>query len=155
MKLVAIADYYRTQGARDLCHGIKDRDTCAVTQVSKSMATYAKALPQNSILIPIPSHTGHATTTLFLVEQISKHTGLPVADILIGRAREPLYVIKLKRQMPSADFFSFALKMQFAGGQIPILVDTVLDTGQTAQAAAKLFPNHQPGIFTYARVIKP
>ncbi len=148
-----VADYYQTKGARDLCHGIKEGDEAATTAIAKRMVVCVSILPPNGILIPIPSHTGCATATLSLVERLSKLSGLPVANIIKGRNREPLYSVKLKSQTVPPNFFGFYSTATITN-KIPILIDTVYDTGQTARSAAKLFKNMSPFILTFSGVKK-
>ena len=153
MKIITAANYYKTVGARDLCHGLKEGDCAAIAIVVKRMARYLTMLPPNSVLIPIPSHTGQATATLSLSEQLAKLSGLPVANIIKGRNREPLYTIKQNAQSILPEFFGFFTTATLTE-KVPVLIDSVYDTGQTAHGAAKLFKNTSPFIFTFARVKK-
>ncbi len=151
MKIITAANYYQTLGARDLCHGLKEGDSAAIAIVATRMAQYLAMLPPDSVLIPIPSHTGHATATLSLAEQLAKLSGLPVANIIKGRNREPLYAIKQNGQSIPSKFFGFFTTATL-NDKPYVLIDSVYDTGQTVHSAAKLFKDTSPLIFTFARV---
>ena len=115
------------------------------------MAFYAAMLPPDSVLIPIPSHTGHATATLSLAKQLAKLSGLPMANIIKGNNREPLYTIKQNAQSIPPEFFGFYSTATISN-KTPVLIDSVFDTGQTALNAARLFTAQSPTILTFASV---
>ncbi len=150
MKIIATANYYKTIGVRDLCHGLKEGDSAAIAIIADRMAQYIAVLPPDSVLIPIPSHTGQATATLSLAEQLVKLSGLPIANIIKGNNREPLYAIKQNAQSILPEFFGFFTTATLTD-KTPVLIDSVYDTGQTAHGAAELFKNTSPIIFTFAR----
>jgi predicted amidophosphoribosyltransferase len=152
--IISVADYYGTTGARELVHRVKNNDVEAIAIVARAMAEVAiECLHAGSVLIPVPSHTGHATNTLLLAELISQLTGCPVLDIVKGRKRIPWYTLKhkgLTTKNITGDFFGFRL-IDDTKTNIPIIPDAVFDTGSTANAIAKLFS--KPFIiFAYARV---
>ena len=151
--MLSTANYYKDKGVRDVCHGLKGGDSAAINVMAQHMATYVRMLPPDSILIPVPSRTGHATYTLLLAEYISRLTGVPVIDIIKGKDRESLYALKLEGQKVNEQFFGF-YRVGPIGNNTPILVDSVFDTGQTGSTASRLFKAKVPIVFTFARVCK-
>ncbi len=152
--IISVADYYGTKGARELAHRVKNNDVAAIATMARSMTAVAiEHLPANSVLIPMPSHTGHATNTLLLAEQISQITGFPVLGIVKGKERQPWYEMKLKGSTAKTitnDFFGFHL-FGDTGALTPVIVDIVFDSGKTASAIAHLFTK-QAIFLIYARV---
>lgn len=154
--IISVADYYGTKGARELVHRVKNNDVEAIAIMARALAVVALArLPADSVLVPVPSHTGHATNTLQLAKQISQLTGLPVLDIVKGRKRAPWYTLKLDALVEmdgSNQFFGFHLISDIKPYN-PVIVDTVIDTGLTTKAIVKLF-NKAALILTYGQVIR-
>jgi hypothetical protein len=101
----------------------------------------------------VPSHTGNATNTLQLAEQISQLAGFSVLDIVKGRKREPWYTLKQKEFTAidiTDEFFDFYL-IGDTKTRTPVIIDTVFDIGRTTAVISKLF--HTPVvILIHARV---
>lgn len=134
--ILSVADYYRTPGAKDLAHRVKNGDPDAIKQMAAEMAV---KVPGNAVLIPIPSSTGQATATKALAEEISRIMGAPVADVLSGRTRPKLYDLKEHGKILRPEEFGYKLKADLPPG-VPVLVDNVLATGTTANAAEMAIP---------------
>lgn len=128
------AYYYRSEGARLLAHQLKQGCTWAAKCMANEMV---KLMPENGVLIPIPSRTGKATSNLLIARHLSSHTGLPVRDVIIGNSRESIYQLKKQGTAVRRDFFGYRLRSNAAGNII--LIDGVCATGITADAAASLF----------------
>lgn len=129
------ADY---GSVRHLAHEVKSGDIDAIDKASLIMMNY---VPANSILIPIPSHTGKATYTLTLANFIAKRTKSRVLDILSSDAREMLY----KQKMRGVDISKINLgfrtdkkdeidKLLHSVRDV-ILIDNVIDSGATYEQA--------------------
>jgi predicted amidophosphoribosyltransferase len=154
--IISVADYYGTKGASELVHRVKNNDVAAIEIMARAMAVVAmEYLPVDSVLIPVPSHTGHATNTLRLAEQISQLTGLQVLDIVKGKKREPWYALKQQNNLEKVityEFFGFYLT-DYTNDNEPVIVDTVRDTGCTINTIIKLF-DKRPTTLIYAAVQK-
>ncbi|BCD97740.1 hypothetical protein [Marinagarivorans cellulosilyticus] len=128
------AYYYRSAGARLLAHQLKQGCNWAAKCMANEMV---KLLPENGILIPIPSRTGKATSNLLIARHLSSQTGLPVCNVITGNSRESIYQLKKQGTAVQRDFFGYRLSSRAAGNII--LIDGVCATGITAGAAASLF----------------
>lgn len=129
-------DYYSEPGVRETAHGIKNGDLSAIKKAARDMAEFVSS---SDILVPIPSRTGKATTTLLLAKEISKIRGSKVSDILTGHNRQALYDLKLTGARVTDDFFGYRSVRRPRKGNI-VLIDNVYATGATANAAANDFP---------------
>ena len=128
--------------AKQIAHGIKDGDNSSIDLAAVEMA---KLVKDGDILIPIPSRTGKATTSLALANRIAELAGKgKVADVLTGKERESLYNIKKEgKELPKASELEFVLKNQdvLNGNNRVVFVDNVMGTGTTLEAAVELIPN--------------
>ena len=136
--VIAVADYYQTPGARDLAKKVKSGDAAAITQMATEMAAELELSP-GSIFVPIPSSGGVATYTKQLANEIAAINGGTVSDILKGSERESLYDTKKSGGNAAEVDFGFRLDGDAPQGNI-VLVDNVMDTGETASAAFRLLP---------------
>ena len=123
---------------RNLAHEVKAGDKDAIDKASLIMMNY---VPANSILIPIPSHTGKATYTLTLANFIAKRTKSRVLDILSSDAREMLYKQKIRGVDISKINLGFRTDKKDEIGRLlhsvrnVILIDNVIDSGATYEQA--------------------
>ncbi len=126
-------EYYDASGLyREMAHGLKRGDDSAIDTASKQMA---KMVPPNSILVPVPSHTGNADSTLKLANAIAKITGSDVVNALKGKSRRSLYEMKKNGEKIDSDYLGFYLDRPIESGKNIIFVDNVIATGTTANAA--------------------
>lgn len=125
------------QDASELAHLVKQGDTDAIMQMAQEMAT---KVPNNAVLIPMPSSSGRATVTLQLANEIAVITGSIVADVLVGNARESLYSLKKQNKSLSNDDMGIKLMGEVPNG-VPVIVDNVYATGTTANAALEVIPD--------------
>lgn len=131
--------YYNIPGVREICHAVKQTEDMtahkrAVIQMSDYLSR--QGIRQNSVLIPIPQHTGSAVYTKEIAERIAIATGAIVADILKCTPHEALYTQKKQGLKPDP--------MLCVDGTIPstrhiYLVDNVVGTGTTIREALRLF----------------
>lgn len=149
-RIMSVRDYYGDDGAREICHLIKEGDMKAICEAAHLMATY---VGKGDILVPVPSRTGRATVTLSLCTQIARISGCRVSDIIGGRPRESLYVLKLSGSgIPDFDP-GFFIRRRIPHGRL-VLVDNVYDTGTTARLALEAVG--KADVLVFARVgIRP
>ena len=134
--VISVTNY--NEKAKKLAHAVKDGDADAIDAMAKEMAA---KVPENAVLIPMPSRSGKATNMKDLAEAISKISGAPVADVLTGKKRKSLYEAKKKGETISADDLKMQLTGELPKGKIPIIIDNVLATGATFKAAKEAIPN--------------
>ena len=130
--------YYNTPGVRDVCHAVKQvSDISARRHAVEIIAAYfieIGVVDEDSVLIPIPQHTGRSEYTLEIARAVAKATGAKVADIVRCQPHEPLY----DRKLEGYDDLGF-----FLDGDVPergklFLVDNVIGTGKTFFSVAAL-----------------
>lgn len=134
INILPCLDYYGDKNAQKVSHGIKDGNLDDIKTAAMEMSKYVK--PEN-ILVPVPSRNGMATTTKQLAEEIAKIVGCKIKDIIHGNIRKSLYQLKYDEPNfdPDKDFFGFSCD-ENENLDNCILIDNVLDTGNTARAAA-------------------
>lgn len=127
-------DYYSDYGVREICRGVKERNQDCILE----MAAYlSKQVTSESILVPIPQHTGRAEYTKEISDLISKWTGAKVADVLRCKSHEPGYILKKRGAKYSPRFY---LKGEKPVGKI-VLIDNVIATGATIREAERVIGN--------------
>lgn len=137
--------YYRK--GRKLSRLVKKGDSAAIKEMALEMSSI---VPENVVLVPIPSHIGYATFTLELSHEISRLTGTPVADILRGKSRISNYTAKKMKSPLSVEDLGFE---KISDTELtPCFVDNVCDTGVTMRSAFMAF-NRGIGM-VYARTKK-
>ena len=131
---------------RALAHGIKEGDTTAIKEAARRMAGIINAMPDKEkvILVPMPSHEGHATYTKALADETARLTGSRTADCLHATPHPSLYDLKKSRGIerlpsPQLRLDESAATKETLQDRIPVIIDNVLDTGTTAVAATRAF----------------
>ena len=112
----------------------------------------AQALPQRSVLVPVPGHDGSVTATVRLARAVAKEA-LAIGKqaflrpLLTGASRQSLYEVKKAGGDPYSVTLGFRLRhpvydrreldtfRRYLGCEV-VLVDNVVDTGRTASEAA-------------------
>ena len=137
---------YPYDEVRDLCHKVKEN---AYTVRRDQLEPLALALPQKTVLVPVPGHKGHAGYTLDLayrLQETAKATGKDarVVDALKGNPRESLCLLKqngadtenipVEYHLNPEEIDSEGIQLLTRTFRI-VLVDNVIDTGRTAHAA--------------------
>jgi predicted amidophosphoribosyltransferase len=140
------ADYYKTLGAREICHRFKDNDPEAISIMAIKMARFINI---DDSIIPVPSRTGKATNTLELAYAISDITGAEVYDIVEGKARTSIYYAKKRGDDLNSIDFGYRLKGSIPSN--PVIIDGVMATGTTLKNIQNLIPNSK--IVVYAKTI--
>lgn len=126
-------DGYRGK-LQKLAHGVKDRDPKVIAEVADLMTPI---IPKDAVLVPAPSHTGEATDMLDLAKAISERTGAPVADVLKSAERGSQYEAKYAGKPISSKDMGITMQGELPEGKIPVVIDNVVDTGNTAEACVQ------------------
>jgi len=127
-------DGYRGKLDR-LAHAVKSGSDDAVRRAVRLMAPL---VPSHAVLVPAPSHTGAATDMLILANALSEETGAPVADVLKGDARTSQYDMKKATGRPmAADAMGIHMAGALPEGFLPVVIDNVVHSGNTAEACVK------------------
>lgn len=117
---------------RSLAKGVKRRDPAEIKKAARLMAEY---IPDNAVLIPVPSHSGKATDMLDLANEIGRRTNSPVADVLVGVERKSQYQAKKEGSALTPSEIGIEQVSRLPDGKIPVFIDNVVNTGNTAKAA--------------------
>lgn len=139
--------YYNDKGTREICHNIKDGDKSSIDMVAKSIL---KILPQNSILIPIPSSCGYSTYTKDICNKINSfNKNISVLDVLKCNKRIKLYDLKNQSIEPNKEYFNFKLDGKIPNNKNIILIDNVFATGTTYKFVKEIIPNAKIAVFAF------
>lgn len=126
-------DKYRNVSS--LAKRVKSRDAEAVREVAEMMK---HLIPENAVLVPVPSHTGEATDMLDVAKVLGELTGSEVADVLKGAPRASQYDTKKETGAAiSSSDLGIRMEGQLPEGKLPIIIDNVVDTGNTAEACVQ------------------
>lgn len=137
----SFGDYYDNEELRQLAHGVKEGDADSIASAAHILSA---AVPPGSVIVPMPSHTGHADSMLLVCQKIAEaRNDVSVADILLCSPHRPLYETKLSGNKPSmAD-----VSMSVTPGTVlnskdnVIIIDNVIATGTTAMSANNALPS--------------
>ena len=129
---VAVDNYRKLQ---QTARKIKKGDQAAIDKAAEMMAPL---IPDNAVLVPVPSHEGKATDMLQLANAIASRTGSEVADILTGTPRKSQYENKKEggKALTSSEL-GITKNGNLPEGKIPVVIDNVVDSGNTAEACIK------------------
>lgn len=125
---------YRKGETRTVAYGLKDADPDSIARAATAMQ---RTIPPRSTLVPIPNSHGSTAANRALAEELARRTGSTVADVL-GRSG-PVASSLVRRQSggcgltPQEHRITARMKPR---GRV-ILIDNVLTTGSTAEAARK------------------
>ena len=138
---------YNEPGIQEACHRLKAGNLKAIRQAAKELAPL---FGSRCTVVPVPSHTGRASSALLLATAISHLNGCKVEDIIQGEPRTSLYELKKAGEsLPSPDkYFGFRLTKRLPENEDIIILDTVTATRTTAEACLKLLP--KATVVTYA-----
>ena len=126
-------DKYRNVSS--LAKRVKSRDAEAVREDAEMMKPL---IPENAVLVPVPSHTGEATDMLDVAKVLGELTGSEVADVLKGAPRASQYDTKKETGAAiSSSDLGIRMEGQLPEGKLPIIIDNVVDTGNTAEACVQ------------------
>ena len=119
---------------RSIAHDLKHADRAAVRIAAASLAPF---VPSGATLVPIPGSRGSTRENLALAEAIARLSGDRVEDGLDRVPGESQYA---RRKRGLAPIAASAMQVRWTGRAIrgPVfLVDNVVTTGATAEAAAR------------------
>jgi predicted amidophosphoribosyltransferase len=124
---------YYERRIREICHGVKDRDSIAVLEMADYFLNL-EIVKTDSILVPAPQHEGYAIYTRQIADILSRETGCKIEDVLISHPRKTLYEQKMANNI---GIVQFELTKSIKGSDI-FFLDNVIDTGTTFFEANKL-----------------
>ena len=155
--------------ARELVHKLKygDRQELAVAMGGMMAAAGADLWPEAQALVPVPLHWTRLFQRRFnqaaaLANVISRRTGLPAEPALLRRRKRTLRQVGLTRaqrqeNLQGAFVVPEEARPALRGLRI-VLVDDVLTTSSTANAAARVLLRAGAAsvdVATFARVVTP
>ena len=130
---ITTGEYY-SHGRNSIAHGMKNGNPKSIARAASEMS---KFVTPDVTLIPMPGHTGVATYTKELAEQIATLTGAKVCDIMRGSTRETFYDIKKNGGHVEKNYLGLYLISKLPEGKI-MIIDNCISTGTTAAAALDL-----------------
>lgn len=130
---ITTGEYY-SHGRNSIAHGMKNGNPKSIARAASEMAKFVSS---DVVLIPMPGHTGVATYTKDLAEQIAVLSGAKVCDIMRGAIRETFYNIKQNGGKVKKDYLGLYLTEELPDGPI-MIIDNCISTGTTAAAALDL-----------------
>ena len=137
--------YYADSHCRDVCQGLKQGDQEAIRAAAAEMV---KNIPDNAVLVPMPSSVGYATYTKEMCEEIKKlNPSLDVSDVLKCNERQKLYELKKDGKEASKEFFNFHLSGNLPKDRPVYMVDNVLATGSTYVNAKEVIPDAKLAVY--------
>lgn len=132
INLLFVGDY-RTDGMKELARTMRDNNMLYEFAANLMVPL----VPDNAFLIPVPSHNGKPGVASKLVASLSKFTGAPAADLLTCSPHPSAYELKNKGLVIQEQDMKFRLLDAVPQGYIPVIVDNVTASGNTALAAMK------------------
>lgn len=126
---VAVGKHYGK--LRELARQVKTSNKDAIEEAACLMC---EAVPNNSVLVPIPGHEGDATYTYLLAKAIADKRHVQVVDAIQGFRRESSHEAKLKGRCINSQVWFYKIENISEGPNI-IFIDNVVATGRTCQAA--------------------
>jgi ComF family protein len=155
--------------ARELVHELKygDRQELAIAMGGMMAAAAADLWPDAQALVPVPLHWTRLFQRRFnqaaaLANVISVRTGLPVQPALLRRRKRTLRQVGLTRAQRQENLQGAFIVPEEARPALKglrlVLVDDVLTTSSTANAAARVLMRAGAAcvdVATFARVVTP
>lgn len=153
--------------ARELVHRLKygDRTDLSVTLARMMAQAGRELLPDAELIVPVPLHRTRLWSRRFnqaaaLAQVLSRQAGVPHAPLALARVKRTRQQVGLTRAQ-RADNLQGAFRVEAAArpqveGRRILLVDDVLTTGATANAAARALLRagaRAVDVLTFARVV--
>lgn len=153
------APYY---SVRWLCHDVKSGDMDAIDRAAILMHKY---VPSNSVLIPIPQHTGKAEYTLKLAKRIAQLSKSVVMDVLRIKQRNTTLYLQKKRGADVSNLdlgvtavYDESIAEKIKSARNVILIDNAIDSGLTydqSRDAVKQTYGVDAWLLTLGAVVEP
>jgi hypothetical protein len=128
-------DYYAVNNVRNLCHKLKNGDPGAILTIAQALSTQ---ISKGDLIIPMPNRHGVAGVMGDVCTEIQLLTSCGMWDGLRGDPRESIYEAK-KNGNPLSVNLTLAAPLPSTHGRC-FVVDGIIDTGTTMNAALKLLP---------------
>jgi predicted amidophosphoribosyltransferase len=121
---------------RYIAHGVKDGDEQCIERAAK---LFDIMLPDECIIVPMPSHVGYATTMTSVCLEIASKSDRAYLNILRCAEHESSYSVKHDGMEPE----DYEMWLAIADGWRPcmpvFILDNVICTGVTATSAIRAF----------------
>jgi ComF family protein len=155
------------EAARDLVHKLKygDRQELAVAMGRMMTSAARELLEDATLIVPVPLHWTRLWQRRFnqaaaLANQMSHHSGVPVSSVVLRRRKRTQRQVGLSRaqrqqNLQGAFVVPDEMKAQLFGQRV-LLVDDVMTTSATANAAARILLKGGAAhvdIVTFSRVV--
>lgn len=124
---------------RHICRGIREGDGPCIRQAAHF---YAAMLPEKAMVIPMPGHDGVARQMLAVAIEIAKlRKDIIVADIMASNKHASHYDVKKDGCVPLPVKMSTTKFIIGESDRPRVIIDNVVVTGVTAQAALEALPS--------------
>lgn len=134
MKIISLGRYAGLM--RSVAHAVKDGDADGCAFAAKY---YAAALPENSVVVPMPSHGGRATTMLAVADCIRmEREDVTVCDCLEAEPHESSYWQKRQGWTPQP--FRMTARTRPPAGHPVWVIDNCASSLVTAAMASRALP---------------
>lgn len=126
---------------RYLCHAVKAGSRDAILTLGRWYA-YSGIVSRDTVVVPVPQHTGRATYMLAVAEEIRRLTGCAIADVLRCVPRKPAYDLKQNNKFTEAGIYCVRPL------SCPcLIIDNVADTWKTINSCRRLLPQAEAAPF--------
>jgi hypothetical protein len=155
-RAVYAAHAYDNGEVKRVAHAIREGDRAAIRHAAMEMA---RAVPPGAILVPMPGRSGEAGTSAILASEIAARAeDATVVRALESNAHESQYDVK-KAGRPALTGEALGMR-KVVGAEIPagrpvLVVDNVVDTGETMRAALKALGIPQARALVWAVESRP
>lgn len=142
---------YETEWLKAICKGVRSGDEYNILTAAN---LFAQILPDNALIVAMPSHNGKSTYMYDVAEKIPKYRKdilcLSKNALLCKPHKSLCEIKKCDGDFPDLEMIS---GNDFHGVPKVCIIDNVYDTGTTANAALKAIPNAR--VFVLAKTLHP
>ena len=134
MELISLGAYGGLM--RSVAHAVRDGDADGCAFAARY---YAAALPENAVIVPMPSHNGRATTMLTVADYIgNEREDVTVCDCLESEPHESSYWTKKEKRTPNP--FRMTARMRPPENRPVWVIDNCACSLVTAAMASRALP---------------